>query len=83
MYILKNEHSIIPYNGEVLKRFVGSTLIKTISNPTDEQLREFGYKPLVEDEMPERKQGFGILKKYEEFEDYIKATYVQVEDDSI
>ena len=83
MYILKNEFTIIPYNGEVLKRFVGSTLIKTISNPTEEQLKEFGYKPLVEDDVIERKPGFNILKKYEEFEEYIKATYIQVKDDNI
>lgn len=52
MYIFMNENEIIPYNGDILKRYVGNRLVKTIANPTDEDLREFGYMPLIEGEEP-------------------------------
>ena len=53
MYIFMNENEIIPYNGDILKRYVGNRLVKTIANPTDEDLREFGYMPLIEEEEPQ------------------------------
>lgn len=54
MYLFMNEHEIQAYNGEILKRYIGNRLVKTISNPTDEDLLEFGYKPLDDTaEMPE------------------------------
>ena len=52
MYIFINEHEIIQYNNEVLKRYVGNRLVKTISNPTDDDLREFGYMELREGDVP-------------------------------
>ena len=53
MYIFINKDEIIPYNGDILKRYVGNRLVKTIANPTDEDLREFGYMPLIEEEEPQ------------------------------
>lgn len=53
MYIFMKENEIIPYNGDILKRYVGNRLVKTIANPTDEDLREFGYMPLIEGTEPE------------------------------
>ena len=53
LYLFINENQIEPYNGEILKRYVGNKLVKAISNPTDNDLKEFGYKELVESEMPE------------------------------
>lgn len=53
MYIFIDEANILPYNGEVLKRFVGNRLVKTISNPTETDLEEFGYMNLIEDTVPE------------------------------
>ena len=53
MYIFINENEIVPYSGEILKRYVGNRLVKTIANPTDDDLKEFGYLPLVEAEIPE------------------------------
>ena len=53
MYLFINKYSIQKYNGEVLKRFVGKKLVKTIANPTEEELREFGYMKLIEGEIPQ------------------------------
>lgn len=53
MYIYINENEIIPYDGEILKRYVGKKLVKIIANPTNEDLREFGYMELMDCEVPE------------------------------
>ena len=66
MYIFINENEIIPYNGDILKRYVGNRLVKTIANPTDEDLSEFGYLPLVREEQPE----------YNEETQYLSFRYV-------
>lgn len=52
-YLFINENQIEPYNGEILKRYVGNKLVKAISNPTDDDLKEFGYMELLEDIEPE------------------------------
>lgn len=46
MYIFIDEYTIEPYKGEILKRLVGNKIVKVISNPTEEDLIEFGYKLL-------------------------------------
>ena len=75
MYIFIDAKTIQAYNGEILKRYVGSKLIKTIANPTNEQLAEFGYKELVEQEMPEYNQETQYLEtKYVDGE-VITKTY--------
>lgn len=53
MYLFINEHTVEAYNGKILKRFVGNRMVKTISNPTNEDLKEFGYMELVESIEPE------------------------------
>lgn len=53
MYIFLNRNTVLKYNGEVLKKIVGKRLIKTISNPTETDLEEFGYMNLIEDTVPE------------------------------
>lgn len=52
-YLFINENQIEKYNGEILKRYVGNRLVKAISNPTDDNLKEFGYMELVEGIEPE------------------------------
>lgn len=66
MYILIDEHTIMPYNNEVLKRFVGNRLVKAISNPTQGQLQEFGYMELADDAEPD----------YDTETQYLTFTYV-------
>lgn len=64
-YLFINENEIEKYNGEILKRYVGNKLVKVISNPTDDDLKEFGYMELAEGTEPE----------YDEETQYIKKTY--------
>lgn len=72
MYILMNKNTIEPYNGEILRRYVGNKMVKAISNPTDEDLKEFGYMELVKSEVP----------KYAEETQYLEYSYY-VENDKI
>ena len=52
-YLFINEKQIEKYNGEILKRYVGNRLVKAISNPADDNLKECGYMELVEGTEPE------------------------------
>ena len=52
-YLFINENQIEKYNGEILKRYIGNRMVKAISNPTNEDLKEFGYMELIEDIEPE------------------------------
>ena len=72
MYIFINENQIEPYNGEILKRYVGNKLVKAIANPTEQDLKEFGYMELVKSEIPE----------YEEETQYLEYSYY-IENDKI
>ena len=53
MYLFINENKIEAYNGEILKRYVGDKLVKTIANPTEQDLKEFGYMEFVSTDEPE------------------------------
>ena len=72
MYLFINENQIEPYNGEILKRYVGNKLVKAISNPTEQDLKEFGYMELVKSEITE----------YDEETQYLEYSYY-VEDNKI
>ena len=62
-YLFINEYQIEPYNGEILKRYVGNKMVKAISNPTDEDLKEFGYMELIFAEVPEYDENMQYLEK--------------------
>lgn len=80
MYLFINKDSIQKYNGEVLKRYVGKRLVKTISNPTDEELREFGYMELIDGELPDYDAERQYLYcEYEVVDGVINCSYI-VED---
>ena len=69
MYLFIDENTVEQYNGEVLKRYIDNRLVKAISNPTEAQLKEFGYKNLIDAPIPE----------YDENTQYIKTTYTDGE----
>ena len=76
MYLLVNEHEIIPYNGEILKRYVGNRLVKAIANPTCEMLKEFGYMELVTSEKPVCDEATQYVEtKYKEVDGKIVQEY--------
>lgn len=52
-YLFIDENKIEKYNGEILKRYVGNKLVKVISNPTDQDLKDFTYMELVDSTEPE------------------------------
>lgn len=77
MYIYINEGSVRQYNGEVLKRYINNNLVKAISNPTVDELIEFGYKPLIETDRPnyDDKTQY-IVEKYIDHNDRIEKLYI-------
>ena len=72
IYLFISEDKIEAYNGKILKRYVGDKLVKTIANPTKQDLKEFGYMKLIKSEIP----------KYEEETQYLEYSYY-VENDKI
>ena len=62
-YLFINENQIEKYNGEILKRYVGHKLVKVISNPTEQDLKDFTYMELVEGTEPEYDTETQYLRK--------------------
>lgn len=79
LYLFKNKYEVAAYSGEVLTMRVGDTITKTIKEPTEDQLKEFGYMELVETQRPEAKDGFGIEPYYEIASGKIELRYEYVE----
>ena len=78
LYLFKNKYEIVAYAGEILTMRVGDVITKTIKDPTEEQLREFGYMDLLETQRPDKKEGFAIEAYYEITEDKIEKRYEYV-----
>lgn len=49
LYKFVNDKQIQPYEGEILTEYDSDKVVKVISNPTNTDLREFGYMQLVTD----------------------------------
>lgn len=58
MYLFISENEVDKYDGETLKLYIGQKLTRIYANPTEETLREFGFKPLVEGTKLEEKEGY-------------------------
>ena len=65
-FIFISSTELLGYDGEPLKRYVGNKLVKVISNPTERDLVEFGYKPLIKEQIP----------TYDEETEYVERTYL-------
>ena len=73
LYKFVNNKQIQLYKGEILTKYESDKIIKVVSNPTDTDLREFGYIQLVtNDKIPE----------YDPSTQSVEITYV-VKDDKI
>lgn len=75
LYLFKNKYEIAAYAGEILTMRVGDVITKTIKEPSEEQLREFGYMELVETQRPDKKEGFAIEAYYEIIGNKIEVRY--------
>lgn len=75
LYLFKNKYEIVAYDGEILTMRVGDVITKTIKDPTEDQLREFGYMDLVETQRPDKKEGFAIEGCYEIIGNKIEERY--------
>ena len=67
------------------KGYDGRPVSVYIANPTDEQLKLVGYKPLVEEKQPEYNETTQMLvEHYEETDENIIKSYevVEIEDES-
>ena len=51
------------------------------ANPTDEQLRADGYKPLVTAEPPEEREGYYAVDTYTETDEAIVQTWTEYENE--
>ena len=78
LYLFKNKYEIAAYAGEILTMRVGDVITKTIKEPTEEQLREFGYMELIETQRPDKKDGVVIDLYYEVVNGRIELCYEYV-----
>ena len=75
MYLFKNENEVTEYDGSPLRFYVGKKLIKQIFSPTEDELKDFGYKKMIMAIMPEYDAETQYLsKKYADGEN-ITETY--------
>ena len=76
MYYFIDTNNIREYNNEELKYALDSSVIKMIANPSNEQLVAFGFKPLVEEDIPEYDpETQYLVTSYIDGEQYITKHY--------
>lgn len=84
LYLFKNKYEIAAYAGEILTKRVGDVIVETIKDPTEAQLRDYGYKDLIDTGRPEPKEGY-VIEVYYELdldENVIKQCYEYVKEKS-
>ena len=69
MYLFKNENEVTEYDGSPLRFYVGKKLIKQIFSPTEDELKDFGYKKLI----------MAIMPEYDAETQYLSKKYVDGE----
>lgn len=69
MYLFKNENEVTEYDGSPLRFYVGKKLIKQIFSPTEDELKDFGYKNLI----------MAIMPEYDAETQYLSKKYVDGE----
>ena len=70
MYLFKNENEVTEYDGSPLRFYVGKKLIKQIFSPTEDELKDFGYKKLI----------MAIMPEYDAETQYLSKRYADGED---
>ena len=70
MYLFKNDNEVTEYDGSPLRFYVGKKLIKQIFSPTEDELKDFGYKKLI----------MAIMPEYDSETQYLTKKYVDGED---
>lgn len=75
LYILENGVPV-EFNKDKIKLVKSGD--KIYANPTDEQLKAAGYKPLALPDTPAEVDGYYISTQYDDSGEYIKATYSYV-----
>lgn len=65
MYKFIDKYTIEAYDNELLKEIVDGRIVRVVANPSDDILKEFGYKPLEESEIPD----------YDEESQYVDYVY--------
>lgn len=78
LYLFKNKYEISAYAGEVLVMKVGDIITRTIKEPTEAQLKDFGYMELIKHNRPEEKEGYAIELCYEIVGENIEEKYEYV-----
>lgn len=82
LYKIIDENTIEGYDGGILKKYDGQNLISVIANPTADDLKNFGYKPLINEGVPEYDEETQYVTiKYTEDDDTIITTYTIVDRD--
>ena len=76
LYKIIDENTIEGYDGGILKKYDGQNLISVVANPTADDLKNFGYKPLIDEGIPEYNEKTQYVTiKYTEDDNNITTVY--------
>ncbi len=82
LYKIIDENTIEGYDGGILKKYDGQNLISVVANPTADDLKNFGYKPLINEGVPKYNEKTQYITiKYTEDVDTITTTYTVINKD--